>query len=145
MCDTPCTMHAPIRTAGSWLAGRLLLLLVILALLVLHDVYRDESSMLVEQVKALWPDAKRVKQLEAAHTTLERTKTIRTGQVVERLADARSRSSAFIDRRIARLNRSIDARTALRRSDAQRALALFTGQGIEQDLANELDIQLLTA
>jgi hypothetical protein len=138
-------MHAPLRTAGGWLAGRLLLLLVILALLITHDVYRDESSMLVEQVKALWPDAGRVKQLESAHATLQQTKAARTKQVAQRLADARSRSSADIGRRIAKLDRSIAEKTALRRSDAQRALALVTGQGIKQDVENELEIQLMTA
>jgi hypothetical protein len=138
-------MHAPIRTAGNWLAGRLLLLLVILALLVIGDVYRDESSMLVEQVKALWPDATRVERLEAVHATLQKTKTARATAVAERLASARTESSAVVGRRIAELDRSVAEKTALRRSGAQRALALLTGEGVEQDIENELEIQLLTA
>jgi hypothetical protein len=138
-------MHAPIRTAGHWLAGRLFLLLVILALLVVGDVYRDESSMLVEQVKALWPDATRVERLEAAHATLQKTKAARASAVAERLAQARTESSATVGQRIAELDRSIKEKSASRRSGAQRAFALLTGEGVERDIETELEIQLLTA
>ena len=127
------------------MAGRLVLLLVILALLVIHDAFRDESSVLVAQIRGFWPDAALVARLEEARHALRATKDARSRELTERLGVARSESAVAVDRRIAGLERSIAEKTALRRSAAQRTLALLTGEGFEQDFENELDIQLETA
>ncbi len=53
------------RAAAGWLAGRALLFVLALSLLVLVDIGRDESSTLRTQVVELLPQARQAEQLAA--------------------------------------------------------------------------------
>ena len=58
-------MHNPVRTSASWVAGRVLVFLVILVALVVWDAYRDESLMLAALTKGLLPDRELVERCAA--------------------------------------------------------------------------------
>lgn len=138
-------MRDPVRTTAGWLAGRMVLLVLIVAALVVHDVYRDESSELAARVKGIVPDASLLDRLTAGRSELESYARARAEDTNRRLRVAGSQSSANIGRRIAEIRTEIAQRSKLRRNATQRAVALLTGAGFEEDLRNEVEIELLTA
>lgn len=138
-------MLNPVRNSASWLAGRVLLLLLIIAALVAWDAYRDESTLLQAQLRGLLPDAELIERLGRGRAELEGFARDREHRVNARLQAAEAQSVAAIDRRIAELQAEIAYRGSQRRSSTQRTLALLTGRGFEQDLENEIDLRLLAA
>jgi uncharacterized protein (AIM24 family) len=138
-------MINPVRSSASWLAGRLFLLLLIIAALVAWDAYRDESTLLQAQLKGLLPDAELIERLDRGRVQLEAFAREREQRVNARLQAAQQQGVVAIERRMAELQAEIDYRQTERRSSTQRTLALLTGKGFEQDLENEIDLRLLTA
>jgi uncharacterized protein (AIM24 family) len=137
-------MH-PVRNSASWLAGRLFLLLLIVAALVAWDAYRDESTLLTAQLKGLVPDAELIERLERGQAELEAFARDREQHVNARLQGAQAQGVVAIDQRIAEVQSELEYRESQRRSSTQRTLALLTGKGFEQDLENEIDLRLLAA
>jgi uncharacterized protein (AIM24 family) len=135
----------PVRVSAGWLTSRLLLFLVILAVLVAVDAYRDESTLLTAQLKGLLPDKEQVERLEGARSVLARLAEAREGEVNERLRQLPGQTIAQLDARIAALQVEIEAQEGRRRSSMQKTVALLTGEGFKDDLEVELEIQLLKA
>ena len=138
-------MQFPTQTIAGWMAGRFVLLLVILATLVALDAYRDESSLLKAQLKGLVPDAELVTRLESGRDGLAEFAGAGVRAVNERLRAAQTQTDRALDLRIADLAREIAATESRRRSSTQKTLALLTGNGFEEDLRTEIELQLLTA
>ena len=138
-------MLSPVRATASWLGGRLLLLLVIIAALVASDAYRDEFSLLTARLKALLPDAELVERLEAGRKEMGVVARERTDRVIRDLQTAPAQSAAGIDARIAELGVEIAGKEKRRRSSLQKMISLLNGNGFQEDISNEIDIQLLTA
>jgi uncharacterized protein (AIM24 family) len=138
-------MLKPVRTTASWLGGRLVLLLIIIAALVASDAYRDEFSLLTAQLRGLLPDRELVGRLEAGREQLENDAAEQADRVIRELRSAPARSAASIDTRIAEIGREVTRKTHQRRSSVQRAISLVNGEGFQDDIRNEIDIQLLTA
>ena len=138
-------MQFPTQTIAGWMAGRFVLLLVILATLVALDAYRDESSLLKAQLKGLVPDAELVTRLESGRDGLAESAGAGVRAVNERLRAAQTQTDRALDLRIADLAREIAATESRRRSSTQKTLALLTGNGFEEDLRTEIELQLLTA
>lgn len=138
-------MLNPVRNSASWLAGRLFLLLLIIAALVAWDAYREESSLLTARLKGLLPDAELVERLQRGRTELEEFARDREQHVNARLQRAQAQGVAEIDRRIAGLQVEIEDLESQRRSSTQRTLALLTGNGFAEDVETEINLRLLTA
>jgi uncharacterized protein (AIM24 family) len=138
-------MINPVRNSASWLAGRLFLLLLIIAALVAWDAYRDESTLLQAQLQGLLPNAELIERLDRGREQLQAFAREREHRVNARLQAAQQQGVVAIDRRMAELQAEIEHRQTQRRSSTQRTLALLTGKGFEQDLENEIDLRLLTA
>ena len=138
-------MQLPTQTIAGWLAGRFVLLLVILAALVALDAYRDESSLLTAQLKGLVPDAELIARLEHGRNDLAEFSAIEVKGVNERLRAAQTQTERALDLRIAVLAREIAATESRRRTSTQKTLALLSGKGFEEDLRTEIELQLLTA
>ena len=137
-------MLKPVRTTAGWLGGRLVLLLIIIAALVASDAYRDEFSLMTAQLKGLLPDRELVGRLEAGREQLENDAAEQADRVIRELRSAPAQSAASIDMRIAEIGREITRKTQQRRSSVQRAISLVNGEGFQDDIRNEIDIQLLT-
>jgi hypothetical protein len=105
-------MVAPVRTAASWLAGRFLLLLLILAALVVHNGNRNEAKALWGQVRALFPGDTTVQDLEAARREFLSISTGRRAEVIESICATQAKGRQQIDARI----REIDQMLAVRPS-----------------------------
>jgi hypothetical protein len=138
-------LQLPTQTIAGWLAGRFVLLLVILAALVALDAYRDESSLLTAQLKGLVPDAELIARLEHGRNDLAEFSAIEVKGVNERLRAAQTQTERALDLRIAVLAREIAATESRRRTSTQKTLALLSGKGFEEDLRTEIELQLLTA
>ena len=138
-------MLHPVRVSAGWLTGRLFLFLVILAALVAVDAYRDESTLLTAQLKGLVPDRELVERLEGGRDSLVQLAGERERQVNERLRRVPGETAAQLDARIAALQVQIAEKEGSRRSTTQKTVALLTGEGFQDDLENELDLQLLKA
>lgn len=138
-------MQLPTQTIAGWLAGRFVLLLVILAALVALDAYRDESSLLTAQLKGLVPDAELIARLESGRDSLADFAAAQVQDVNERLQAAQTQTEVALDLRISVLAREIAATESRRRTSTQKTLALLTGKGFEDDLRTEIELQLLTA
>src|SRR5690606_38173471 len=100
-------MHNPVRTSASWVAGRVLVFLVILVALVVWDAYRDESLMLAGLTKGLLPDRELVERLEGGKARLEVSANDAEQDVRNRLELLRKGSEQAIDARIAELDARI--------------------------------------
>jgi len=138
-------LQFPTQTIAGWLAGRVVLLLVILAALVALDAYRDESSLLTAQLQGLVPDAELVTRLESGRSNLADFADSRVQVVNERMRAAQMQTDREIDLQIDELGEQIAEAEGRRRSHTQKTLALLTGKGFEEDLRNEIDLQLLVA
>jgi uncharacterized protein (AIM24 family) len=138
-------LQLPTQSIAGWLAGRFVLLLVIIAALVALDAYRDESSLLTAQLKGLLPDADLVARLESGRDSLADFATTQVQEVNERLRVAQTQTDRALDMRISVLAREIAATESRRRTSTQKTLALLTGKGFEEDLRTEIELQLLTA
>jgi uncharacterized protein (AIM24 family) len=138
-------LQLPTQTIAGWLAGRFVLLLVIIAALVALDAYRDESSLLTAQLKGLVPDAELVARLESGRDSLADFAAAQVQEVNERLRTAQTQTDRALDLRIAGLVREIAATESRRRTSTQKTLALLTGKGFEEDLRTEIELQLLAA
>jgi len=138
-------MRRPVRATAGWLGGRLALLVIIIAALVATDAYRDEFSLLAAHMKGLLPDAGLVQRLETGRAQMEAVARQRTARTIRELQTAPSRSAAAIDARLEALDDELADRTAQRRSSVQRTIALLNGDGFQDDIENEIEIQLLTA
>ena len=138
-------MLQPVRVSAGWLTGRLFLFLVILAVLVAVDAYRDESRLLTAQVKGLVPDRDALGRIEAGREALATMAREREQQVNERLRRLTGQATRQVDDRIEELEATIAVKEGDRRSHTQRTVALLTGEGFREDLENEIDIQLLRA
>jgi uncharacterized protein (AIM24 family) len=138
-------LQLPTQTIAGWLAGRFVLLLVIIAALVALDAYRDESSLLTAQLKGLLPDAELVARLESGRDSLADFAAAHVQEVNERLRASQTQTDRALDLRIAGLAREIAATESRRRTSTQKTLALLTGKGFEEDLRTEIELQLLTA
>ena len=64
-------MMNPVRVSVGWLAGRLLVFLVIIAALVVWDAYRDESRFVAAALKGYLPDEGMLERLKSAHDSLK--------------------------------------------------------------------------
>ena len=138
-------MLQPVRVSAGWLTGRLFLFLVILAVLVAVDAYRDESRLLTAQVKGLVPDRDALGRIEAGREALATMAREREQQVNERLRRLTGQATRQVVDRIEELEATIAVKEGDRRSHTQRTVALLTGEGFREDLENEIDIQLLRA
>lgn len=138
-------MLHPVRTSAGWLTGRLFLFLLILAVLVVVDAYRDESTLLGARLRGLVPDRELVERLERGREALVGMGMEREREVNERLRSLSGRPASELDARVDALQAEIEERESLRRSTTRRTIALLTGEGFEEDLGNEIVLQLLTA
>jgi uncharacterized protein (AIM24 family) len=138
-------MHNPVRTSASWLAGRVLVFLVILVALVAWDAYRDESLMLAALTKGLLPDRELVDRLEDGQRRLEATAGSAEQDVRNRLERLQSSSEQAIDARIGELDERIGILESNRRPSWRKAVAVVTGEGLEEELQHELELQLAKA
>ena len=138
-------MLRPVRATAGWLGGRLLLFLVIIAALVATDAYRDEFALLIAETRGRLPDRELVGRLEAGRTELAEVARRRTDLVVRDLQAAHTLPVASLDARIAGLEIEIAEKEDQRRSSVQRTLSLLSGEGFQDDIRNEIDLQLLTA
>jgi len=135
----------PLSASAGWMTGRLFLFLVILAVLVVVDAFRDESALLGAELRGLVPDRELITRLEQGREALVRRAAQREHAVNERLRALPAASAAELDARIDALQDDIADRERRRRPTTQRTIALLTGQGFEDDLENEITVQLLTA
>ena len=138
-------MHNPVRTSASWLAGRVLVFLAILVALVAWDAYRDESLMLAALTKGLLPDRELVERLETGQQRLEATAGSAEQDVRIRLERLQKGSEQAIDARIAELDARIRILEGGRLPSWRKAVAVVTGEGLEQELQHELELQLARA
>jgi len=138
-------MHNPVRTSASWAAGRVLVFLVILVALVVWDAYRDESLMLAALTKGLLPDRELVERLEGGKARLEVSAKDAEQDVRNRLERLRKGSEQAIDTRIAELDTRIKTLESGRLPAWRKAVAVVTGEGLEDDLQHELELQLAKA
>ncbi len=138
-------MHNPVRTSASWLANRVLVFLVILVGLVAWDAYRDESLMLAALTKGLLPDKELVARLEDGKQRLEVSAEHAERDVKDRLESLQQRGEHAIDVRIAELDARIGILEGGRLPAWRKAMAVVTGEGLEKELQNELELQLARA
>ena len=111
-------MHNPVRTSASWLAGRVLVFLVILVALVAWDAYRDESLLLAALTKGLLPDKELVARLEDGKQRLEASAADAEGTPG---SDCRTCSSA------ANRRSTLALRSSMRASGSSRAAGCRRG------------------
>jgi hypothetical protein len=97
------------RTAAGWLAGRALLFVVALVVLVAVDVTRDESSWLRARVVSLLPDARSVADLSRRRAEVLRQADAWRRQSNARLASAHELPGAALGRWLGDLDREIAA------------------------------------
>lgn len=138
-------MHNPVRTSASWLAGRVLVFLVILVALVAWDAYRDESLLLATLTKGLLPDKALVARLEDAQQRLEAAAADAGRDATVRLETLQRRGERAVDVRIAELDARIGTLEGGRLPAWRKAMAVVTGEGLENELQNELELQLARA
>src|SRR5512135_915224 len=138
-------MQNPVRTSASWLAGRVLVFLVILVALVVWDAYRDESLMLAALTKGLLPDRELVERLEGGQQRLQVSANDAEREVRDRLEHLRKGSEQAIDARMAELDARIKILEGGRLPAWRKAVAVVTGEGLEDDLQHELELQLSKA
>jgi uncharacterized protein (AIM24 family) len=138
-------MLNPVSTTASWLGGRFLLFLAILAALVAWDAYRDDSALLGAHLKGMLPDREILTQLESGRDALAEFARQQERQINERLRSAAAQTTAEIDARIAELQASIASKNRQRRSPTEKMLGMLSGKGFEEDLQVEIEIQLLSA
>ena len=131
-------MRNPVRATASWVGGRMLLLLVILASLVAWDAYRDQSFLLTAQIKGLIPDAELVERLDSGRKALMARAREQEKRINDRLRAVPTQAVADIDRRIAAIETEIVERESKRRSSVQKTLALLTGKGFQEDFIDPL-------
>jgi uncharacterized protein (AIM24 family) len=133
------------RTAAGWLAGRVLLFALALAVLVLAGIAADRGSTLRSRFDALIPDAELARSLAAQQADLRQS----VQQALDRsnafLQTAHVQSRETLARRAAELDAQVQERKARRPGAAQQALAFATGQGAREAVENEVMIQLLAA
>jgi len=135
----------PVRTSAGWLTGRLFLLLLILAVLVVVDAYRAESTLLGARLRGLVPDRELLERLERGREVLVGVANEREREVNERLRALSGQSAGKLDARVDSLQEDIEMRERLRRSTTRRTIALLTGEGFQEDLENDIELQLLVA
>jgi uncharacterized protein (AIM24 family) len=135
-------MHNPVRTSASWLAGRVLVFLAILVALVAWDAYRDESVMLAALTKGLLPDKERVERLEHGKQQLEASAERSERDIKSRLETLQAGSEQAIDARIAELDARVAVLERNRLPAWRKAVAVVTGERLEEELQQELDLQL---
>ena len=138
-------MHNPVRTSASWVAGRVLVFLAILVALVVWDAYRDESLMLAALTKGLLPDRELVERLEGGQQRLQVSANDTERDVRDRLEQLRKGSEQAIDARIAELDARVRILEGSRLPAWRKAVAVVTGEGLEDDLQHELELQLAKA
>jgi len=138
-------MHNPVRTSASWFAGRVLVFLVILVALVVWDAYRDESLMLAALTKGLLPDRELVERLEGGRQRLEVAANDAERDVRNRLERLQKGSEQAIDARIRELDGRIRILEGGRLPAWRKAVAVVTGEGLEQELQHELELQFSKA
>jgi len=138
-------MHNPVRTSASWLAGRVLVFLVILVALVAWDAYRDESLMVAALTKGLLPDRELVERLETGKQRLEISAADAEREVKQRLERLQAQGEQAIDTRIRELDARIGTLEGSRLPAWRKAVAAVTGEGLERELQNELELQLARA
>ena len=138
-------MLNPVSTTASWLGGRFLLFLAILAALVAWDAYRDDSALLGAHLKGMLPDREILTQLEDGRDALTEFARQQERQVNERLRSAVEQTTTQIDARIAELRASTTSKNRQRRSPTEKMLGMLSGKGFEEDLKLEIEIQLLSA
>lgn len=138
-------MRDPYVSAAKWLLGRLVWLLVIVAILVVARLYADESRLLLAELRGLAPDAGLVRTLEQGRMELAALARAREHEAQRRLDAAASRPSAWIVERQRQIGREISVRRARERSPVQRTLALLTGGDFRDDFRNEIEVKVLEA
>jgi hypothetical protein len=133
------------RTAAGWLAGRVLLFVLALAVLVLAGIAADRGSTLRSRFDALIPDAELARSLTEQQADLRQS----VQQALDRsnafLKTAHVQSRETLARRAADLDAQVQERKTRRPGPAQQALAFATGQGARDAVENEVMIQLLAA
>lgn len=138
-------MMNPIRASVGWLTGRLLVFLVIIAALVVWDAYRDESRFVAAAFKGYLPDEELLERLTSSHESLKQFAAKLEREVNDRSAQLGNKSAAAIDERIVTLDAEIKSLERQRLLPWKKAVAIATGDGIQDALKNEIEIQLLTA
>ena len=138
-------MHNPVRTSASWFAGRVLVFLAILVALVVWDAYRDESLMLAALTKGLLPDRELVERLEDGQQRLQVSADDAERDVRNRLERLQQGSEQAIEARIAELDARIRILEDGRLPAWRKAVAVVTGDGFEQEMQHELELQLRKA
>ncbi|HWJ07270.1 MAG TPA: hypothetical protein VNS57_15960 [Steroidobacteraceae bacterium] len=131
------------RAAAGWLAGRALLFVLALSLLVLVDIGRDESSTLRTQAVELLPQARQAEQLAArrqeAFAEVDRFRQ----EWNERLQSAHRRSPAELAQWLARLDREIAERETRRLDAFELMLAADRSELLVEHAKNEATLQVL--
>lgn len=135
-------MLRPVKTTASWLGGRFLLFTIILVALVVLDAYREESLLLGALGKGLVPDRELVDRLERDLDDLEKFARSAEQAVNDRLRRWQQQTDGNIEDRIAVLESEIEARESNRLAEWRKAVAVVTGEGLKEDLENELQLQL---
>ena len=138
-------MVAAGRTAASWLAGRVLLFLLALAVVVLAGIASDRGSTVRSRFDALIPDAQLAQNLATQHAELRQSVQRSLDASNDYLKSAHTQSREALARRAADLDAQVTARKARRPGAAQQAIAFATGQGARELVENEAMIQLLSA
>ncbi|RPI11932.1 MAG: hypothetical protein EHM60_13110 [Lysobacterales bacterium] len=133
------------RTAAGWLAGRVILFLIALAVLVAAGVLGDRDSSMRSAVDALVPDAELAKSLQEQQVAVRQQLESERRAVNVRLGSAHAESKAALVGRVAALDEEIGKRKAGRPGLAEQAIAFATGQGAGGIVENEARIQLLVA
>ena len=93
-------MMNPVRTATGWLAGRLIVFLVVLVVLVAWDAFRDESVLMGAMLKGLVPDRNLVQRLERDQLDLLQNARAAEKAVNERMGRLQAQTTRQIDNRI---------------------------------------------
>ena len=123
----------------------MLVFLVILVALVVWDAYRDESLMVAALTKGLLPDRELVERLEDGQQRLEVSAGEAERDARNRLERLRKGSEQVIDARIAELDARIRSLESGRLPAWRKAVAVVTGEGLEQEMRHELELQLAKA
>ena len=131
------------RVAAGWLAGRALLFVLALTLLVLVDIGRDESSTLRAHVVELLPDARQAEQLAARrqHTFAEVDRFRQEWNA--RLQSAHRRPRAELAQWLARLDDEIAERETRRLDAFELMLAADRSELLVEHARNEATLQVL--
>jgi uncharacterized protein (AIM24 family) len=122
-----------------------LVFLVILVALVAWDAYREESLLLAALTKGLLPDKELVARLEQAQQRLQASAADAERDVKVRLETLQLGGERAVDARIAALDARIGTLEGSRSPAWRKTLAVVTGEGLETELQNELELQLARA